>query len=49
MNARNTTAYLNLIVKINPQASDALFPHGPKIARAGREYLVAHAIKGFAS
>jgi hypothetical protein len=48
MNARQTTAYLNFVVKLKPQAADAVYPHGPKVSRAGREYLIAHAIKGFA-
>lgn len=49
MNGRKTTAFLNFIVKLKPQAADAVFPHGPKVSRAGREYLIAHVVKGFAA
>jgi hypothetical protein len=49
MNARKTTAFLNFLVKLKPEAADAVFPNGPRVSRAGREYLIAHAIKGFAA
>jgi hypothetical protein len=49
MNARKTTAFLNFLIKLKPEAADAVFPHGPKVSRAGREYLIAHAVKGFAA
>jgi len=41
--------FLYLIGKINPQAWDALIPHGPRVSSAAREYLVALALKGFAA
>src|SRR4051794_2354643 len=49
MNARKSTAFLYFIGKLNPKAWDAIIPHGPKVSRAGREYLIAHALKGFAA
>jgi hypothetical protein len=49
MNARKSTAFLYFLGKLNPKAWDAIIPHGPKISRAGREYLIAHALKGFAA
>lgn len=49
MNARSTSQLLHLIGTLNPKAWDAIFPHGPRISIASREYLIAMAIKGFAS
>src|SRR5688572_14668635 len=48
MNARKSTAFLYFLGKLQPKAWDALFPHGPRLSRAGREYLIAQSIKGFA-
>jgi hypothetical protein len=49
MNARKTSMFLYLIAKINPQAWDAIIPHGPKISAAAREYMIAMALKGFSA
>ena len=49
MNARHSTLHLYLIAKINPQAWDAIIPHGPKVSPAAREYLIAMALKGFSA
>ena len=49
MNARESTMFLYLIGKINPQAWDAIIPHGPKVSSAAREYMVAMALKGFSA
>jgi len=49
MNARGTSRYLYLIAKMKPEAWDAIHPHGPKVSPASREYLIAMAIKGFAT
>jgi hypothetical protein len=49
MNARKSSMFLYLIAKINPQAWDAIIPHGPKVSAAARDYMVAMALKGFAA
>jgi hypothetical protein len=49
MNARKTSIFLYLVAKLRPEAWDAIIPHGPKVSVASREYLIALALKGFAS
>jgi|SRR6185312_9655772 len=49
MNARKTSIFLYLLAKVRPEAWDAIIPHGPKVSAASREYLIALALKGFAS
>jgi hypothetical protein len=47
MNARSISRFLYLIAKLRPEAWDAIYPHGPRVSIASREYLIAMAIKGF--
>jgi hypothetical protein len=49
MNAEQLTMLAYLGVKIPPQAWDAIFPMGPRISRAAREYFIAQALKGFSA
>ena len=49
MNARSTTRFLYLFARLKPEIWDAIIPHGPRVSIASREYLIAMAIKGFAS
>ena len=49
MSARKLSIFLYLISKMKPQISDAINPHGPKVSRASREYMIAMALKEFSS
>jgi len=49
MNARSTSRFLYIIAKLKPAIWDSIHPHGPRVSIASREYLIAMAIKGFAS
>lgn len=49
MNARRSSLFLYIIGKLKPEAWDAIHPHGPKVSIASREYMIAMAVKGFAS
>jgi hypothetical protein len=49
MNARRSSLFLYIIGKLKPEAWDAIHPHGPRVSVASREYMIAMAVKGFAS
>jgi hypothetical protein len=49
MNARRSSLFLYIIGRLKPEAWDAIHPHGPKVSIASREYMIAMAVKGFAS
>ena len=49
MNPRRSSLLLYIIGRLKPEAWDAIHPHGPRVSLASREYLIAMAIKGFAS
>jgi len=49
MNDRRSSMFLYIIGKLKPQAWDAIHPHGPRVSIASREYMIAMAVKGFAS
>lgn len=49
MNARRSSMFLYIIGKLKPQIWDAIHPHGPRVSIASREYMIAMAVKGFAS
>jgi hypothetical protein len=49
MNARRSSLFLYIIGRLKPEAWDAIYPHGPKVSIASREYMIAMAVKGFAS
>ena len=49
MNARRSSLLLYIIAKLKPEAWDAIHPHGPRVSIASREYMIAMALKGFAS
>jgi hypothetical protein len=49
MNSRRSSLFLYIIGKLKPQAWDAIHPHGPRVSIASREYMIAMAVKGFAS
>ena len=49
MNARRSSLFLYIIGKLKPQAWAAIHPHGPRVSIASREYMIAMAVKGFAS
>jgi hypothetical protein len=49
MNARRLSLFLYIIAKLKPEAWDAIHPHGPRVSIASREYMIAMAVKGFAS
>ena len=49
MNARRSSLFAYIIGKLQPAAWDAIHPHGPRVSLASREYMIAMAVKGFAS
>jgi len=49
MNAEQISILLYLHVRIPPEAWDAIFPQGPKVSVAAREYMIAMALKGFSA
>jgi hypothetical protein len=49
MNARASSQLLYFLARLNPAIYDVIFPHGPRISAASREYLIAMAIKGFSA
>jgi hypothetical protein len=49
MNARRASMFLYMIARMRPQIWDAINPHGPKVSRAAREYMISIALKGFSS